>query len=109
MGPISMLLAGIVVSEFEFKELLSEKKIYIVTLLRLFIIPIIIGFIVAPFNRTAMEIAVLIYAMPCGLNTIVFPRLVNEDCRIGAGLALLSNILACLSIPIVLSIFGIGG
>ena len=109
MGPISMLLAGIVVSEFNFKELLSEKKIYIVTALRLFIIPVLIGVITAPFSKTVMEVAVLIYAMPCGLNTIVFPRLVDEDCRLGAGFALLSNILACLSIPIVLSLFSIGG
>ncbi|MBQ8764368.1 MAG: AEC family transporter [Clostridia bacterium] len=109
MGPISMLLAGIVVSEFNFKELLSEKKIYIVTALRLFIIPVLIGIITAPFSKTVMEVAVLIYAMPCGLNTIVFPRLVDEDCRLGAGFALLSNILACLSIPIVLSLFSIGG
>lgn len=108
MGPISMLLAGIVVSEFNFKELLSEKKIYIVTSLRLFIIPVLIGLITAPFSKTVMEVAVLIYAMPCGLNTIVFPRLVDEDCRLGAGFALLSNILACLSIPIVLSLFSIG-
>ena len=103
-----MLLAGIVVSEFNFKELLLEKKVYIITALRLFIIPILIGLVVAPFSRAAMEIAVLIYAMPCGLNTIVFPRLVDEDCRLGAGFALLSNILACLSIPIVLHLFSIG-
>ena len=109
MGPISMLLAGIVVSEFNFKELLSEKKIYIVTALRLFIVPVLIGLITAPFSKTVTEVAVLIYAMPCGLNTIVFPRLVDEDCRLGAGFALLSNILACLSIPIVLSLFSIGG
>ena len=109
MGPISMLLAGIVVSEFNFKELLSEKKIYIVTALRLFIVPVLIGLITAPFSKTVTEVAVLIYAMPCGLNTIVFPRLVDEDCRLGAGFALLSNILACLSIPIVLNLFSIGG
>lgn len=108
MGPVSMLLAGIVVSEFNFKELLLEKKVYIITALRLFIIPILIGLVVSPFSKTVMEIAVLIYAMPCGLNTIVFPRLVDEDCRLGAGFALLSNILACLSIPIVLNLFNIG-
>ncbi len=109
MGPLSMLLAGIVVSEFNFKELLSEKKIYIITALRLFIIPVLIGLITSPFSKTVTEVAVLIYAMPCGLNTIVFPRLVGEDCRLGAGFALLSNILACLSIPIVLNLFSIGG
>jgi len=109
MGPVSMLLAGIVVSEFNFKELLSEKRVYIITALRLFIVPVLIGLLTSRFSRTVTEVAVLIYAMPCGLNTIVFPRLVDEDCRIGAGLALVSNILACLSIPIVLSLFSIGG
>lgn len=109
MGPVSMLLAGIVVSEFNFKELLSEKRVYIITALRLFIIPVLIGLLTSSFSRTVTEVAVLIYAMPCGLNTIVFPRLVGEDCRIGAGLALVSNILACLSIPIVLTLFSIGG
>ena len=110
MGPVSMLLAGIVVSEFNFKEILFQKKLYIVTALRLAVIPIIIGFVIQFFNfRTLLECAVLIYAMPCGLNTIVFPRLVGEDCRIGAGLALISNILACVTIPLVLGLFNIGG
>ncbi len=109
MGPVSMLLAGMVITEFNFKELLSSKKIYIVTALRLLIVPILIGFILTPFSKSTAEVAVLIYAMPCGLNTIVFPRLVGEDCRIGAGLALLSNVLACITIPIVTTLFHIGG
>ena len=109
MGPVSMLLAGIVVSEFKFKELLSEKRVYRITALRLFIVPVLIGLLTSRFSRTVTEVAVLIYAMPCGLNTIVFPRLVGEDCRIGAGLALISNVLACLSIPVVLTLFNIGG
>ena len=109
MGPVSMLLAGMVVSEFDFGELLSMKRVYIITALRLVIIPVIIGYALLPINKTAMETAVILFAMPCGLNTIVFPRLVGEDCRIGAGLALLSNILACITIPLVLVFFGIGG
>lgn len=109
MAPVSMLLMGIVVSEFNFKELLSMKKVYIITLLRLIIIPIVIGFILKPFSQTAMQTAVILFAMPCGLNTIIFPRLVGEDCRIGAGLALVSNVLACFTIPLVLALFNIGG
>ncbi len=109
MGPVSMLLAGMVVSEFDFGELLSMKRVYIITALRLVIIPVIIGYALLPFNKVAMETAVILFAMPCGLNTIIFPRLVGEDCRIGAGLALLSNILACITIPLVLGFFGIGG
>ena len=85
------------------------KRVYIITALRLIIIPVLIGLILMPFNKTAMEVAVITFAMPCGLNTIIFPRLVGEDCRIGAGLALLSNILACVTIPLVLALFNITG
>ncbi len=110
MAPVSMLLTGIVIAEFSFKSMLKAKKLYIVTLLRNFILPILIGLCLTPFfNTTVIQIAVLMYAMPCGLNTIVFPRLVGEDCSIGAGLAIISNILACVSIPLVLSLFGIRG
>lgn len=110
MAPVSMLLTGIVVSEFDFKSLLKMKEIYIITLFRLVIIPIAIGFLLSLFcNRTVVQTAVVLYAMPCGLNTIVFPRLVGEDCSIGAGLALVSNVLACITIPLVFSLFNIGG
>ena len=51
------------------------------------------------------QTAVLIYAMPCGLNTIVFPRLVNENCETGASLAVVSSLLCCLTIPFCLYLF----
>ena len=108
MAPCSMLLMGIVVSQFSMKSLLKEKKIYVVTCLRLLLIPIAIGGILTLVcAESIVQTAVLAYVMPCGLNTIVFPRLVNEDCHIGAGLAVVSTALACVTIPLVLGIFGI--
>ena len=109
MAPVSMLLTGIVVSEFDFKSLLKMKKVYVITILRLVVIPVTTGFLLSLFcSRIIVQTAVVLYAMPCGLNTIVFPRLVGEDCSIGAGLAFVSNILACLTIPLVLRLFNIG-
>ena len=51
--------------------------------------------------------AVIFYAMPCGLNTVVFPKMFGEDCKIGAGFAFISNIGACFTIPLVFGLFGI--
>ena len=48
--------------------------------------------------------ALIITCMPCGLNTIVFPRLVGEDCKTGARLALISHVFALISIPFWLSL-----
>ena len=108
MGPVSMLLAGITISEFKFPALLKNKKNYIIVFLRLVLIPGILGLLLMPLkNPVLLQSAVLLYAMPCGLNTIVYPKLVDEDCEIGAGMALVSNVLACLTIPLMCALFGI--
>jgi len=107
MAPTSMLLAGITVSQYQFKSLLLKPASYVVTLLRLVGIPVTIGLLLSLFGvrKEIIQVAVLLTALPCGLNTIVFPKLVGENCEIGASLAMVSNIIACISIPIVFSIF----
>ena len=110
MAPVSMLLAGIVISNFEFKKLICNKNYFIAVLLRLIVIPVILGVIVSTWgDREILQAALLLYAMPCGLNTIVFPKLVDGNCEIGAGLAFISNILACVTIPIIFTLFKLGG
>ncbi len=100
-GPVSMLLTGIAVSQYKFKEMLVNKNIYIVTLMRLIAIPFAVGMILKPFCAPQIVMsAVLVTCMPCGLNGVVFPKLVNEDCRTGAGLVMVSTILACITIPV---------
>lgn len=106
MGPISMLLTGIVISEYNLKEILGDVRIYIMTALRLVVIPVILGMVLGLLaDKGIVRMAVLLYALPCGLNTVVFPKLVNENCKIGAGLALVSHLATCLTIPFVFWLF----
>ena len=105
MAPVSMLLAGITISEFASKKLVSDKKVYLVCLLRLLVIPIAVFLVMKPFfSQSALRSAVLLNAMPCGLNTILFPKLIGEDCELGAKLAFISNIMALVTIPLILSL-----
>ena len=104
MAPVSMLLTGITLSEFNIKELVSDKKVYIVSVVRLILIPGVVLVILRPFlDESIVRTAVLLCAMPCGLNTIIFPKLIGASCRLGAKLAFVSNILALVSIPLVLN------
>ena len=102
MAPVSMLLAGLTVSQFNFKALLLNKKAYVMCALRLLVIPLAIFFVLRAItdNTVLIRTALLFYCMPCGMNTIVFPKLVDEDCSIGASLALLSNVLSMVTIPL---------
>ncbi|MBQ7821557.1 MAG: AEC family transporter [Clostridia bacterium] len=105
MAPISMLLAGLTISEFDIKSLINEKKTYIAALLRLAVIPFAVMLVLKPLGMPELtRTAVLFYSMPCGLNTIVFPRLIDENCMIGAKLAFVSNLCAIATIPLILNL-----
>lgn len=109
MAPVSMLLAGIVISEFDIRSMISDKKVYLLALLRLVVTPVLIGAVVTALcSKEIARCTILFYALPCGLNTIVFPKLVGEDCEVGAKAAFVTNILACFSIPIILHLFHLG-
>ena len=111
VGPLSMLLTGMTLSAFALRELICDKKAYIFCAFRLLILPTcVLGFclligLTGLIPDSVLPSAVMMACMPCGLNTIVFPKLVGEDCRIGARLALLTHLFSCLTIPIWLSVF----
>lgn len=106
MAPVSMLLAGLTISEFDFKSLIPSRNTIITCVCRLLIIPGTILFVLRLLtdNTQLIQTAALCYAMPCGMNTIVFPKLVGEDCKTGAQLAFLSNLAAALTIPLFASL-----
>lgn len=108
MGPISMILLGLTLSEIRPKELFSDIHIFEISALRLLVIPIAIWFAAkAVFGAPIATIAAFVYAMPCGLNTVVYPKLVGENCKTGTSLAFVSNIMACGTIPLVMLLAGV--
>lgn len=107
MAPVGMLLAGMVVSEFEFTSLLRGKNNYLISAMRLLVIPCAIALTLKVLGFEEMVLtALMMHAMPCGMNTIVFPRLVGEDCKAGASMTLISSLLAILTVPLLVAIFG---
>lgn len=105
MGPVSMLLAGITISDYDVKELLRNKTSYVIALFRLLLIPLTLCFVLSPFvSKEILMIVVLIYSMPCGLNTIVFPKMIGEDCRPGASMAMISTVACLATIPLCMQV-----
>lgn len=100
VGPLSMLLVGISLSAFSLKKLLQRKSLYVFSLLRLVLIPLLAFALCKIFALDSVLLfAIIVTCMPCGLNTIVFPKLVGEDCSLGAGLVLTTHALSCATLP----------
>ena len=106
MAPVSMLLTGMVISEYRFSDLLRNKMNYVVSALRLLALPCLIA---GALRLLRLELAVIpalmIFCMPCGLNTVVFPRMIGEDCETGASLAVISSLASCATIPFCVWLF----
>lgn len=101
VAPVSMLLTGMAISQFPVKELLSNWKVYIICTVRLVLAPLLAFALIKLTGLTfALIPAVALYAMPCGMNTIVYPKLVGKDCRLGAATVMISTLLAMLTIPL---------
>lgn len=115
MAPVSMLMTGMVISQYSLKSLLMDKKAYLISALRLLILPGLVGLLfkglawvlpsvgLGAFQEVAATlttVAVLATCLPCGMNTIIYPRMVGEDCKIGASTVLISTVAALITIPL---------
>ena len=109
MSPIAMLITGMTIAEIDIKKALGTVSVYVLTALRLLIIPAV--FMAAlMFLPVPTEVALLIVcavSMPLGINSIVIPKAYGQDSTVASGMALISHVLACLTIPLVFMLFNI--
>lgn len=107
MSPIAMLLTGMTIARINLKATLSQRSIYAVSLLRLLAIPLaaIAVLAVLPVSHGLALCTVCSLAMPLGLNTIVVPSAYGKDTSAAAGMALVSHLLSCVTIPVVFMLF----
>ena len=100
-----MLLTGLTLSEFTLGRMLGDGKVYIMSAVRLVAIPLLVF---VAFRMLGLEAylapALLMAAMPSGLNTIIFSKNMGESPELGAKLALISHVLSCATLPVWLSL-----
>lgn len=102
-----MVLAGVVIGGYKFKDLISDKKVYAVSFLRLIVIPALMMFVLMLLGTDPeiMTLALICYATPLGLNTIVYPAAYGGDTKTGASMAMISHTLSVITLPIMYLLF----
>lgn len=107
MGPLAMLMTGIVIAKYDFKEIILNGKFFVASIFRLVIIPACLLFVLKFLNvpQAVCLASICSYAIPMGLNTVIFPAAFGGDTKPGASMALISNILGVITIPIMFAIF----
>ncbi len=106
MSPIAMMLTGITIANMDVKKVLSIKSIYVVSIIRLLVFPLIfIGvFKLAPMSQNIVACTICSLAMPLGLSTLVIPGGYGKDTSVAAGMAVVSHLLSAITIPVIFHI-----
>lgn len=102
MGPLAMILTGVVIGGYDFKSLWTNKKVYAVTFLRLIVIPaiLVLALKAMGMNDEILTLALIAYATPAGMNVIVYPATYGGDTKTGASMTIVSQMLSVITIPI---------
>ena len=61
---------------------------------------ILIVLIVCGADKYILSLALFAYATPLGLNTVVFPAAYGVDTKTGASMAMISQVLCVITIPL---------
>ena len=103
MSPVAMLLTGVTVSKIQLKQTFMDFRLYLISLIRLLVIPLIFIFAARfiPFPDTVFTCAICALAMPLGLSPVVVPSAYGKDTSTAAGLSVVSHLLSCITIPII--------
>lgn len=102
MGPVAMILSGFIIGGYNVKEMLSDKKVYAMTFLRLFVLPVAVLAVIylCGGDLTVMTMALVAFSAAMGLNTVVIPAAYGRDTKPGASMAMISHIGAVISLPV---------
>lgn len=108
MAPVSMILAGITVAEFPIKEMISDKRVYIVSAVKLLVFPLAVICILSQILPRDFVIPIsMLFLVPCGLNTVVFPKMVGGNYKLGASIAFVSILMSIATMPLCMKIIDI--
>ena len=107
MSPVAMLLTGITIAKIDLKAAFCNWMTYVVSLVRLVAIPLV-AILLLKFIPLAQGVSVCMVcalAMPLGLSTIVVPSAYGLDTTDASGMAMISHLLSCATIPLIFMLF----
>ncbi len=113
MSPVAMLLTGMTLAKCDLGKIIRIKSVYLVSLFRLVVYPLLflgLGLLAKlsglfAFDEVFYVCALCSLAMPLGLNTIVIPSAYGKDTTVASGMALVSHLLGCITIPIIFALY----
>lgn len=101
--PLAMIVIGSFLAPLPVLSMISDRRIYVVSLFRLLVIPLIIFFIISPFvsDPLLVGIPVLLAAMPVAANTVLLSEEYGVNAELASKGVFISTFLSFVTIPVI--------
>lgn len=100
--PLSMLLIGAMIAEIDVAKLVSNKKVYLVAVIKLLIMPLATAFVLKylGFNSMVTSICTIMAAMPSGATNAIFARQFDSEPLFASVGVFITTLLSILTLPL---------
>lgn len=104
--PLSMLITGAMLSQIPIKEVFAEKKIYVLSFIRLILLPFMI-FILTKYILKLQDdwliiIPVVVAGMPVASNAAMMASTYDSDAKFASQSVMITTLISCISIPVLI-------
>jgi predicted permease len=101
-SPLSMLVVGALIADVDITNLFTNKKVYLVSLIRLIILPLVTAYILKfmGFNPMVISICTILAAMPSGATNTIFAKQFGSEPLFASAGVLITTLLSILTLPL---------
>ena len=103
--PLAMFTVGVYLAQTDLANMLKRRSLYLVSVLRLLVIPVLSLFILMLLPETMQEmktVLLIVAACPVGSNVAVYAQLHGKDYPYAVETVIISTLLSIVTIPFIL-------
>lgn len=106
--PLSMMFIGFILADVSIRETLSDLQVYIVSAMRLLLLPLLVltGFKLFHITGDLVTVAFVSTAMPAAANTAILAAVYDNDYRLGSRAIFVSTLLSVATLPLMILLIG---
>lgn len=112
VGPVGMIIAGILAADIDYKNTLKNKRLYIVVFLRMIVYPIItlaivkmLAFIPVMNSKNILLISFLASLTPSAATVMQLAKIHEKDADFAAAVNIATTIVCVVTMPLFVAIF----
>lgn len=105
--PLAMIVLGVYLAQSNLKEIIKDRSMYIVSLFRLAVVPLITIdlLMLLPFDRSVSAVLIISISMPCAVAASMFAQMYGTNYRYSSRIIAFSTLLSAITMPVMLSLY----